>query len=58
MTMPRIRQDERRARSHRPVARDKDSVVFTLMASWWRGLGNDGLTIGIALIAAVIVWRR
>jgi hypothetical protein len=34
------------------MAWDKDSVVFTLMASWWRGLDNDGLTIGIALIAA------
>ena len=38
------------------MARDKERVVFTLMGSWWRGLDNDGLTIGIALIAAVIVW--
>jgi len=32
------------------------SVDFTLMESWWRGLENDGLTIGVALVAAVIVW--
>jgi hypothetical protein len=38
-----------------PMARDKDSVVFTLMASWRRGLDDDGLTIGIAFVAAVIV---
>jgi hypothetical protein len=39
----------------RPMAGNKVSVVFTLMASWWRGLHDDGLTIGIALVAAVIV---
>jgi hypothetical protein len=47
----KFRQDERRARSHQPMVGDKDSVVFTLMASWWLGLDNDGLTIGSALIA-------
>jgi hypothetical protein len=51
-------QDQRRSGltdDDRPMAGNKDSVVFTLMASWWRGLDDDGLTIGIALVAAVIV---